>query len=104
MQRRPLGDRSNKGAIVSQSDIEDLQQRAMPLVGNCPGVYLLFRGNRVVYVGQSWNCLLGVAEQTRNEKPKSFDRWTFIREPDPEARRARVKAEKSKHAPEYNKH
>jgi hypothetical protein len=75
----------------------------IPIVGNSPGVYLLFRGEDVVYVGQSWNCLLAVAEHTRKEQPKDFDRWSFFHEPDEASRRAQVKALVIQFAPEYNR-
>lgn len=88
---------------MSDIGIEVLKQRAVPLSANEPGVYALFREDLLVYVGQSWNCFLGVAEQTRKENPKQFDRWTFIREPDEEARKARVKVLVLEHSPEYNK-
>ena len=88
---------------MSNSEIDALRKQAVPLTGTEPGVYLLFRGDRLVYVGQGWNCFLAVAEQTRKESPKIFDRWSYIREPDEQARRARVTALTSEHSPEYNK-
>ena len=64
---------------------------------------MLYRDEPLVYVRQSWNCFLAVAEQTRKESSKSFDKWAFVVEPDEEARRASVKALISQHSPEYNK-
>ena len=88
---------------MSQFDLEVLGQGAIPLAGSSPGVFLLFRDEALVYVGQSWNCFLAVAEQTRKESSKSFDKWAFVVEPDEQTRRASIKALILQHCPEYNK-
>jgi hypothetical protein len=43
-------------------NIEELYQTSVPLSGTCSGVYFLFHGKELVYVGQGWNCFLRVAE------------------------------------------
>jgi hypothetical protein len=89
---------------MSSGDVGSGGGQTVPLRKE-PGVYLLYRGDRVVYVGESWNCLLGVAEQTRKDKTplREFDGWTYIREPDERARRARVRSLVAQHSPEYNR-
>lgn len=64
--------------------------------------YLLFREDRLVYVGQSWNCFLAVTEQTRKDRAKLFDSWGFIKELDEHARRTRAAALIAGRSPEYS--
>lgn len=58
-------------------DIAELRGTSMPLKGNCSGVYFLFYGEDLVYVGQGWNCLLRVAEHTRKDSDTVFTSWSF---------------------------
>jgi hypothetical protein len=49
------------------SFIEEHRGKSIPLSGACAGVYFLFDKDKLVYVGQGWNCFLRVAEHTRKE-------------------------------------
>jgi len=44
--------------------LKKLLDESRKLEGNCQGVYFLFDGEELVYVGKSWNCLLRIAEHT----------------------------------------
>ena len=77
-------------------NMKKLKQNCFPLTGVCSGVYLLFNNDDLVYVGQSWNCFLMVAEQTRTEK--IFTSWNFI----PETDEIKQKDLKKKLITEYN--
>lgn len=57
---------------------EELNQNNIPLEGKCPGVYFLFNKDDLVYIGHSWDCFLGVAENTRKDNAKNFTSWNFI--------------------------
>ena len=46
-------------------DLHSLRTNAVQRLGNVSGVYFLFDGDELVYIGQGWNCLLRVAEHTR---------------------------------------
>jgi excinuclease UvrABC nuclease subunit len=83
-------------------DIENLRQSANPLQGACSGVYLLFEDGELVYVGQTWNCLLRVAEQTGKGAKFTFTSWNFVPVNDPSERKA-IEAEiKKRYRPKYN--
>jgi len=71
------------------------------LTGVCSGVYLLFNNDELVYVGESWNCFLGVAEQTRDES-KTFTSWAFIPIEYNTARRDLKRQFISEYTPTYN--
>jgi excinuclease UvrABC nuclease subunit len=59
-------------------EIEDLLKSSHKLEGNCSGIYFLFHGNELVYIGRGWNCLLRVAEHTRKETDKLFTSWNYL--------------------------
>jgi len=83
-------------------NFEELKKSSMPIEGACPGVYLLFSENELVYVGHSWNCLLRVSENTRKDSRKKFVRWNFIAIED-EAERKKIACEIiSNYKPLYN--
>lgn len=63
---------------MQPEEIENLNATSNKLSGNCPGVYFLFDGKELVYIGKGWNCLLRVAEHTRKESDKIFTSWNFI--------------------------
>lgn len=68
---------------------KELKQNRSPLKGACSGVYFLFNNDDLVYVGESWNCFLGVAEHTIREPSRfiEFTSWSFILEEDETKRR-----------------
>lgn len=84
-------------------EINALRQSSKKLEGNCSGLYFLFNGEELVYIGKGWNCLLRVAEHTRKDSDKIFTSWEYIH--------IQAKAEYSaleielirKYAPKYNK-
>lgn len=59
-------------------NVTQLGRNSIPVRGVCPGVFFLFQDNELVFIGHSWNCFLGVAEKTRKENPKTFNRWSYI--------------------------
>ena len=61
-----------------QELLRALQLSATPLRGARAGIYFLFDDDEVVYVGQSWNCLLRVGEHTRRDSQKKFLSWNFM--------------------------
>ena len=48
-----------------------------------PGVYALFRGEKIVYIGESNNIYRRISEHTygrgKTAPPKDFDRWEYVR-------------------------
>lgn len=84
-------------------EISVLRSTASALAGNVSGVYLLFNNQELVYVGEGWNCLLGVAEQTRKESQKQFTHWSCI-PIESKSERTAVKRELLiQHSPRFNK-
>ena len=81
-------------------DIENLRKERLPLVGKYSGVYFLFDNGELVYIGESWNCFLGVAEFTR--KNKKFTKWNFVKIKDKEEREKVKKELVKEHKPKYN--
>jgi hypothetical protein len=84
-------------------DPVSLRVWAQELRGKVAGVYLLYDGDELVYVGHSWNCMLGVAEQTRKERPKHFTHWNFIPLSSEDDRRAFQRELVREYSPKYNK-
>ncbi len=83
--------------------IKKLKNSSRTLAGNCSGVYFLFDKNELVYVGQSWNCLLRVAEHTKKDSAKYFTKWNFI-EIENENKRKQVERQyRREFTPKYNK-
>jgi excinuclease UvrABC nuclease subunit len=72
------------------------------VTGNCPGVYFLFDGEELVYIGKSWNCFLRVAEHTRKETDKVFTSWSFVPTEYDESLLELEKQLIKEHRPKYN--
>jgi len=80
-----------------------LRGTATSLAGQVSGVYFLYDGEDLVYIGQGWNCFLRVAEHTRKDSDKRFTHWTFV-EVESEAERKALEFQlRTVHAPKYNK-
>ncbi len=86
-----------------QTQIEELKSSSQKLTGNCSGVYFLFNENKLVYVGQSWNCLLRVAEHTRKDSDKKFTNWNFIEIKSEKERKQREQELRDTLKPKYNR-
>ena len=85
-------------------DIDGFRNSAMPVSGNTRGVYLLFDNDELVYIGQSWNCKLRVAEHTGQKSDKKFTSWNYI-PVDEEAESKRLERILiQEHKPKYNTH
>ena len=84
-------------------DLDEIRRTSSRLVGNVPGVYFLFDGEELVYIGKGWNCLLRVAEHTRKESEKQFTSWGFVQIDDPEEYSRLERELIAAHAPKYNK-
>lgn len=89
--------------LTSQIDPQKILTTASEVVGNCPGVYFLYDGENLVYIGQSWNCFLGVAENTRKESSKVFTRWSFVHVESEDERKHLVRELKKRYPTIYNK-
>jgi predicted GIY-YIG superfamily endonuclease len=83
--------------------IEELKRESIGVSGACSGVYFLFNGTDLVYIGEGWNCFLRVAEHTRKESDKVFTSWNFIPIGDEQERKARERALRAEFKPKYNK-
>ena len=75
----------------------------IPLAGSCSGVYFLYCGDELVYIGEGWNCLLRVAEHTRKDSDKIFTHWSFFAVADKSQRKQLERALRGKHKPKYNR-
>lgn len=84
-------------------NLSTLRQGSIELQGNCSGVYLLFDGEELVYVGRGWNCLLRVAEHTRKDSNKSFTSWNYIPVENEQEYRALERTLIHKYKPRFNK-
>ncbi len=84
-------------------EIDKLKATSKTLEGKCSGIYFLFDGEELVYIGKGWNCFLGVGEATRKESDKEFTSWGFIPIDDVVEYKALAKELIKKHAPKYNK-
>ena len=63
---------------MKHEEIEKLHASSNKLEGNCSGIYFLFDGQELVYVGKGWNCLLRIAEHTRKDSDKKFTSWNYM--------------------------
>ena len=63
---------------MKKDEIDCLLDSSNKLEGNCSGVYFLFDGQELVYVGKGWNCLLRIAEHTRKDSDKLFTSWNYM--------------------------
>ena len=61
-------------------NLEEIKHSRFSVSGTCAGVYFLYNNDDLVYVGQTWNCFLRVAEHTRKDgsRFKEFTSWSFI--------------------------
>ena len=84
-------------------NLGELVDTSAPLAGNCSGVYFLFYNDELVYIGQGWNCLLRVAEHTRKDSDKVFNRWNFIPVQDERERLAFEAQLRRQFKPRFNK-
>jgi len=87
----------------NQLDIEQLRKDATQLQGARSGVYFLFSEEKLVYVGEGWNCLLRVAEHTRRDWNKAFLSWNFVPIDDKQERKALERDLRRKYRPLYNR-
>ena len=84
-------------------DLRSIRRSSTPLAGNVSGLYFLFDGDELVYIGKGWNCLLRVAEHTRKESHKQFTSWSVL-PIENEAEYSRLERELiQEYAPRYNK-
>lgn len=84
-------------------EIYNLYKSSKFLEGNCSGIYFLFDGNELVYIGKGWNCLLRIAEHTRKDSDKKFTSWNYISINDINEYNRIEKELIKKHNPKYNK-
>ncbi|QKJ62400.1 GIY-YIG nuclease family protein [Flavobacterium sp. M31R6] len=84
-------------------EIDNLFKSSKFLEGNCSGIYFLFDGNELVYIGKGWNCLLRIAEHTRKDSDKKFTSWNYISINDINEYNRIEKELIKKHNPKYNK-
>jgi len=80
-----------------------LRRAAAALVGNVSGVYFLFEGDELVYIGEGWNCFLRVAEHTRKESTKKFTHWSYLEIPSRSERKIVERTLRAQYSPRYNK-
>ena len=84
-------------------DPHALRTNSIPRAGNVSGVYFLFDGDELVYVGQGWNCLLRVAEHTRKDSDKVFTHWNFVEIQSESERKDMERALRKSHSSKYNR-
>ena len=84
-------------------DINALRFSAAETVGHVSGVYFLFHGEELVYIGEGWNCFLRVAEHTRKDSDRVFTHWNFIPVESREERKALERALRRQYKPKFNK-
>lgn len=80
-------------------DIEALQRSSFETLGHTSGVYFLFQGEELVYVGEGWYCFLRVAEHTRKDSERVFTHWNFVSIEGKEERKAVKRELRSNHRP-----
>jgi excinuclease UvrABC nuclease subunit len=84
-------------------DIHALRLGSHETVGHQSGVYFLFHGDELVYIGEGWNCFLRVAEHTRKDSDRVFTRWNFIPIESKDERKALELALRRQYKPKFNK-
>ena len=84
-------------------EIEELLKTSKKLEGNYSGIYFLFEGDELVYIGKGWNCLLRVAEHTRKDSDKKFTSWNYISVDDINEYNRIERELIKKYNPKYNK-
>ena len=83
--------------------IDELLRNSIKLEANCSGIYFLFDGNELVYVGRGWNCLLRVAAHTRKNVDKVFTSWNYLPVKNEKEYRELEKELINKYSPKFNK-
>jgi hypothetical protein len=84
-------------------DISELMRTAISLHGVSAGVYFLFDANELVYIGESWNCVLRVGEHTKKKGRKVFGSWNFIPVEEESDRKSFEDLLVQRYQPKYNK-
>lgn len=84
-------------------DIAALRQCSHETIGHESGVYFLFDGEELVYIGESWNCFLRVAEHTRKDSDRVFTHWNYVPVSSKEKRRALELELRKQHKPKFNR-
>jgi excinuclease UvrABC nuclease subunit len=84
-------------------DITALRQSSKETVGHESGVYFLFHGEELVYIGEGWNCFLRVAEHTRKDSDRVFTHWNFVPVESKDERKALERALRNQYKPKFNK-
>ncbi len=88
---------------MKNSEIQKLLETSNELEGNCSGVYFLFDGKELVYIGKGWNCFLRIAEHTRKDSDKIFTSWNYIHIKDKTEYNALERKLINKFSPKYNR-
>ena len=84
-------------------DIAALRKQSHETIGHESGVYFLFHGEQLVYIGEGWNCFLRVAEHTRKDSDRIFTHWNFVPIESKEERKALEQALRKQYKPKFNK-
>ena len=84
-------------------DINALRESSQETVGHLSGVYFLFQGEELVYIGERWDCFLRVAEHTRKDSDRVFTHWNFLPVESKEERKAVELALRRQYKPKFNK-
>jgi len=84
-------------------DIDALRISAHETVGHQSGVYFLFDGNDMVYIGEGWNCFLRVAEHTRKDSDRVFTHWNFIPIESEDGRKSLERQLRNQYKPKFNR-
>ena len=88
---------------MDDNEIQKLWETSTELKGNYSGVYFLFDGKELVYVGKGWNCFLRIAEHTRKDSDKIFTSWNYIHIEDEAEYNALERKLINKYSPKYNR-
>lgn len=75
----------------------------IPLQGSVSGVYFLYKDDELVYIGQSCNCFIRVAEHTRKDSDQTFTQWSFLAVAGEKERRQLARTLIAKHMPKFNR-
>lgn len=86
-----------------QINLISLRHGAMEAVGHTSGVYFLFQGTELVYIGEGWNCFLRVAEHTRKDSDRVFTHWNYVAIESKEERKALEKELRCQYKPKFNR-
>ncbi|MDY0134825.1 MAG: hypothetical protein RBS14_03965 [Atribacterota bacterium] len=90
-------------AVRMNIDVQKMLNESIRLEGNCSGVYFLYDGDELVYIGKGWNCFLRVAEHTRKDSDKKFTSWSYVRIENESEYVALEKQLIKRFSPKYNK-